>query len=148
MYAQVVNPRRQARSLPVAIRKRACAGFGQASVSEPVGIKSTDFWGKVVEMLQQNWALIEDEPGRAVRVFSSATRAACSMRLRFPPISRRDRRSGFKRFADSADLLSFLRPPPAPYHRTAHPSGAIYRWAASGDHEGCVASFGSLVGRD
>ena len=28
-------------------------------MSEPVTIQSTDYWIKVVEMLQQNWALIE-----------------------------------------------------------------------------------------
>jgi hypothetical protein len=36
-------------------------------MTDEVPIESTDHWVKVVEMLQQNWALIE--PGPAKRVF-------------------------------------------------------------------------------
>ena len=98
-------------------------------MNEPVVIKSTDFWVKVVEMLQQNWALIDDETEGAVRVFfvNDASgvfdeRVFSAKRLALQALSR----NGFTRFADSADLQSFLRPPPAPYHRTVHPNGPIY----------------------
>ena len=35
----------------------------------PVAIQSSEFWVKLVEMLQQNWALIDEGPGGAARVF-------------------------------------------------------------------------------
>ena len=35
----------------------------------PIQIKGQDFWVKVVEMLQQNWALIEPEAAESVRVY-------------------------------------------------------------------------------
>ena len=37
-------------------------------MNEPVKIQSDDYWFKVVEMLQQNWALIEPSASR-VTVF-------------------------------------------------------------------------------
>ena len=37
-------------------------------MTDPVSIKSGDFWVKVVEMLQQNWALIDIEPDSSARV--------------------------------------------------------------------------------
>ena len=36
-------------------------------MNKPVAIQSTDFWVKVVEMFQQNWALIEAEFGNFAR---------------------------------------------------------------------------------
>jgi hypothetical protein len=38
-------------------------------MSEPVTIQSTDYWIKVVEMLQQNWALIEAVKPEGVCVY-------------------------------------------------------------------------------
>ena len=38
-------------------------------MSEPVPIQSTDYWVKVVEMLQQNWALIEAAKPEGVCVY-------------------------------------------------------------------------------
>jgi hypothetical protein len=93
-------------------------------MSEPVGIKSTDFWVKVVEMLQQNWALIENEPGTAVRVLFVSDASGVFDEMAFPSdFAARQAlsRNGFKRFADSPDLQSFLQPPPTPYHRINHP---------------------------
>jgi hypothetical protein len=45
-------------------------------MTQPVAIKSADFWVKVVEMLQQNWALIDIEAeGSARMVFPSVDAA-------------------------------------------------------------------------
>jgi hypothetical protein len=98
-------------------------------MNEPLAIKSDDFWVKVVEMLQQNWALIVPNAAGGVRayfisdasnvfdeiVFSSPEDAAHALQ-----------RNGFRRYADAVDLHSFLRPPSAPFHRGAHPNGPIY----------------------
>jgi len=98
-------------------------------MNEPLGIKSTDFWVKVVEMLQQNWALIDDETGGSVRVFFVDDGSGVFDEMAFPSASSARTAlglNGFERYAESADLQSFLRPPAAPYHRTTHPNGPIY----------------------
>jgi hypothetical protein len=98
-------------------------------VNEPVEIRSTDFWVKVVEMLQQNWALIEEEPAGAARVFFVSDASGVFDEMTFLSTVAAQHalgRNGFTRFADNAHLQSFLRTPPAPYHRAMHPNGAIY----------------------
>jgi hypothetical protein len=39
------------------------------SMNAPIAIQNTDFWVKIVEMLQQNWAVIEAEDENAARVY-------------------------------------------------------------------------------
>jgi hypothetical protein len=97
-------------------------------MTERVDIKSADFWVKVIEMLQQNWALIDEEP-EGVRVFFIGDTSGVFDEMTFPsihPARQALGRNGFKRFADHPDMQSFLRPPSAPYHRGPHPNGAIY----------------------
>jgi hypothetical protein len=97
-------------------------------MSETITIRSTDFWVKVVEMLQQNWALIEDEtPG--VRVYFISDASGVFGEIAFPSASSAMEalgKNGFRRFADSTDLQTFLRPPSAPFRRSVHPNGPIY----------------------
>jgi hypothetical protein len=98
-------------------------------MNDPVSIKSGDFWVKVVEMLQQNWALIDIEPDSSARVFFISDTSGVFDEMGFPSALQAERsleRNGFRRFAVSADLQSFLRPPLAPFHRAAHPNGPIY----------------------
>jgi hypothetical protein len=38
-------------------------------MNQSVAIRSSDFWVKIVEMLQQNWAVIEAEEMDAARVY-------------------------------------------------------------------------------
>lgn len=98
-------------------------------MSSSVDLKTTDFWVKVVGMLQQNWALIEEGPGKAVSVhFISDTCGVCD-EIAFPSTEGATEalvRNGFKRFAEHPDLQSFLRSPSAPFHRSEHPNGPIY----------------------
>jgi hypothetical protein len=98
-------------------------------VSQPVAIKSRDFWVKVVEMLQQNWALIDPEASGSARVFFVTDASGVFDEMEFPSVSAAEfalERNGFRRFAASADLQKFLRPPRAPFQRTTHPNGPIY----------------------
>jgi hypothetical protein len=98
-------------------------------VTQPVAIKSVDFWVKVVEMLQQNWALIDIEASGSARVFFINDTGGVFDEIAFPSVDAAERalkRNGFSTFAASADLRSFLRPPSAPFQRTAHPNGPIY----------------------
>jgi hypothetical protein len=94
-----------------------------------IPIRSTDFWVKVVGMLQHNWALIEDETPGAVRVYFISDTGGVFDEIAFTSTSSAKEalgKNGFKCFADSADLQSLLRPPSAPFRRSVHPNGRIY----------------------
>ena len=98
-------------------------------MSEIVSIKSDDFWVKVVEMLQQNWALIEEKPDGGVYVHFIGDTSGVFDELSFPladDATAALRRNGFEHFANDARLQSFLRPPEPPFHRQPHPNGPIY----------------------
>jgi hypothetical protein len=96
---------------------------------DDVQIKSEDYWVKLVEMLQQNWALIEPTLSDGVIVyfiddlggvfdeidFSSEKEASLSLRY-----------NGFQRYAESPKFQSFLRTPSVPFSRSRHPNGSIY----------------------
>ena len=98
-------------------------------MSEPVTIQSTDYWIKVVEMLQQNWALIEAIKPEGVCVYFISDTSGIFDEMSFADESAAREallRNGFKRFADNLRLRAFLRPPAALFHRSAHPNGPIY----------------------
>jgi hypothetical protein len=98
-------------------------------MNESVAIQSADFWVKVVEMLQQNWAVIEAEGAEAVRVYFINDASGVFDEIAFPSASAAREalgRNGFRRFAENSDLQSFVRPPSAPFRRAAHPNGPIY----------------------
>ena len=92
-------------------------------------IKVEGLWVKVVGMLQQNWASIEQTESAGVRVrfvtdagdvfdemtFITDTEAVAGLT-----------RNGFRRLADAPDLQSFLRPPDPPFRPGSHPNGLIY----------------------
>lgn len=97
-------------------------------MSEDVQIQSRDYWFKVIEMLQQNWALIDpSENGVAVFFmndasgvfdtlpFASAGAAEAALRL-----------NGFRRFSEDPEAASFLRCPEPPFNTRPHPNGPIY----------------------
>ncbi len=98
-------------------------------MTETVAINSDDFWVKVVEMLQQNWALIEPVLTGGVCVYFISDTSGVFDDITFP--SENDaisalRRNGFKHYADDEHLKTFLRPPSPPFHRQPHPNGPIY----------------------
>ena len=90
---------------------------------------STALWVKVVEMLQQNWASIDDQAnGRAVVSFVSDDSGIFD-RMIFPSRAAAEeglRRNGFKYFDSSPRLQSFLAPPRPPFGPGGHPIGPIY----------------------
>jgi hypothetical protein len=97
-------------------------------MNELVAIRSSDFWVKIVEMLQQNWAVIEPyEDG--IRIYFINDVGGVFDEIPFSSeqvASDALARNGFRRFLDHPDLQSFLRPPSPPFRRTAHPNGPIY----------------------
>ena len=92
-------------------------------------IHNADYWVKVVEFLQQNWALVdEDADGRSRIFFINDASGIFDELVCETPNEAREAliRNRFLEFSASADLQSFLRPPPAPFHRGTHPNGPIY----------------------
>lgn len=92
-----------------------------------IEIQTTDFWVKVVGMLQQNWALAEDT-GSTTVYFITDTSGIFDT-LTFETMKEAEgalKRNGFRHFAQCPDLQSFLQPPSAPFHKTDHPNGPIY----------------------
>ena len=98
-------------------------------MSDVVEINCDDFWVKLVEMLQQNWALIEPAPSGGVCVYFISDTSGVFDEIAFPSEEEALsalQRNGFSRYADDQKLQSFLRPPSAPFHRHPHPNGPIY----------------------
>src|SRR6267378_1852047 len=90
----------------------AAASLGCNLMNEPVTIHSTDFWVKVVEMLQQNWALIEDEVAGAVRVYFISDTSGVFDEIAFPSASSANealKLNGFRRFVDSPRSVAAVR---------------------------------------
>jgi hypothetical protein len=97
-------------------------------MSEVVPINGKDFWVKIVEMLQQNWALVIPEASGS-RVYFINDASGVFDEIAFPSEEdavRSLRVNGFRRYADEPSLHSFLSPPMTPFHRAALPNGPIY----------------------
>ncbi len=97
-------------------------------MNDPVKIESHDYWFKVVDMLQQNWALIDAGGSRAV-VFFVSDASGIFDRIAFASIQAAEAslaKNGFRRFADDPQARSFLTPPQPPFFNHPHPNGPIY----------------------
>lgn len=95
-------------------------------MNEPAAIHGTDFWVKVVEMLQQNWGVIEPDPITSVRVYLITDTSGVFDEIVSPSTNESLHRNGFRRFSDAPDQQTFLRQPSAPFRRSPHPNGPIY----------------------
>jgi hypothetical protein len=94
----------------------------------PVEIQSRDYWFKVVDFLQQNWALI-DETTESCAVFFFGDTSGVFDRLAFPSVAEAEaalRRNGFTRFAEDKKAQGFIAVPQPPFHERPHPNGPIY----------------------
>jgi len=109
------------------------AGMGNnwsAQHQDPMEIRSRDFWVKVVEMLQQNWALIdEDADAKGCTVYFIDDLGRVFDRMRFGDLAQAQEgldRNGFDRFADE----EFLAPPEPPFvdrPRPIYSTGEFWR---------------------
>jgi len=97
-------------------------------MNEEVEIQSRDYWFKVVEMLQQNWAVIEPT-ARGVTVYFVNDASGVFDELRFDSSASAEielQLNGFRRFVDDEHAPSFLHCPEPPFTRRPHPNGPIY----------------------
>jgi len=96
--------------------------------NEQVAIRSRDFWVKVVDFLQQNWALIHEASERECYVYFINDRGGVFDEIRYGTADQATQalqRNGFRTHSAVADL-AFLNPPEAPFVRRPHPNGPIY----------------------
>jgi hypothetical protein len=89
---------------------------------------AADPWFKVVEFLQQNWAVIVENSDSALVVFYGDT---CGV---FDEIHFNTReeaeialcRNGFSRYQEDIDSQEFIGLPDGSFHESQHPNGPIY----------------------
>jgi hypothetical protein len=98
--------------------------------SESIEVKSTDFWFKIVEFLQQNWALIElGYSADSCTIFFLNDDSGVFDRIQLDSVSEAKQslqRNGFSKYSEATKAKEFISPPNAPYHISKHPNGKIY----------------------
>ena len=95
-----------------------------------VEIQNRDYWFKIVEFLQQNWALIDESTdGKGCTVFFFGDTSGVFDRLHFSSVAEAEqalRRNGFARFAEDKKAQEFIAVPQPPFYEHPHPNGPIY----------------------
>lgn len=97
-------------------------------MSDLAEIQSRDFWFKVIDMLQQNWALIEHANNK-VTVFFLSDNGGIFDQLSFLSTEEAKgalRFNGFARLSEDSRASSFLRSPETSFVHRHHPNGPIY----------------------
>lgn len=97
--------------------------------AENVGIRSTQYWVKIVEFLQQNWALVDQEADGRAKIYFVNDTGGIFDELTCDSINEAHDaliKNRFLVFSNCTDLQSFLSPPSGPFHRASHPNGFIY----------------------
>ena len=83
-----------------------------------VEIKSRDYWFKIVEFLQQNWALIDETSDGCVVFFFGDTSGVFD-RLTFLSVEEAEtalHRNGFERFSEDKEVQRFIAIPEPPFY--------------------------------
>ena len=92
-------------------------------------IPSTNYWFKVIEMLQQNWALITpNDEGTITIHFIDDTSGVFDL-MTFMTQNDAETaltRNGFRQYIDDAHAQTFILPPQPPFRERPHPNGPIY----------------------
>jgi uncharacterized protein (TIGR02452 family) len=98
-------------------------------MTDAVHIESRDYWFKVVEMLQQNWALIDQLPDGSCKVFFVHDNSGVFDEMEFASNDEATAalaRNGFSSYADDSKVQEFICSPKPPFHRDVHRNGPIY----------------------
>lgn len=96
---------------------------------ESIEINSRDYWFKIVEFLQQNWALIDKTDDTRTTVWFFGDTAGVFDVLYFPSLSEAEDallRNDFKRFDEDKRAQEFIAKPQPPFRWREHPNGRIY----------------------
>lgn len=98
-------------------------------LEQEVEISSRDYWFKVVEMLQQNWALIDSQPDGSCVVYFIGDTSGVFDQLTFDSIEQAIEglsNNGFSRYEADERAKKFIAPPVPPFRKHEHPNGPIY----------------------
>jgi len=98
-------------------------------MNDRVEIRSRDYWFKVVDMLQQNWALIDVEPDGSCTVHFVHDRSGKFDEMKFTSeqeAQRQLKQNGFGRYPEDIKAQEFIGVPKPPFYRDSHPNGPIY----------------------
>jgi len=101
-------------------------------MKQPVHIESREYWIKVLEMLQQNWAIIEpssEAGGDPCEVFFIDDNSCVFDRLRFDSAQEAEKglaRNGFSRYDPDPQMLKHMPPPSAPFYESADCQTLVY----------------------
>ena len=85
---------------------------------EVIKIQSRDYWIKIVEMLQHNWALIEENSDQSVTVYFITDASTVFGQMDFASKEEAKiglRRNGFERYEDDPSFKRIAAPPPPPF---------------------------------
>ena len=98
-------------------------------MSSEYNFQSLDYWLKIVEMLQQNWALIEENSDQSATVYFITDASTVFDQMNFA--SKKEaimglRRNGFERYEDYPSYKTFVIPPKMPYTTHWDKSRKIY----------------------
>lgn len=92
-------------------------------------IRSRDFWIKTIDVLYQNWAILDVGVDGSVTIYFMDSAGGVFDELPMESIlcaTAGLTRNGFVRYADNEDLHSRVKPPVAAFHRRLHPNGRVY----------------------
>ena len=98
-------------------------------MSEQFNFQSTDYWFKIVDFLQQNWAVIESNDSGTCVVYFFGDTSGVFDQLDFNSIEEAEialTRNGFRKYADDKKAQEFIAKPQPPFHQQPHPNGPIY----------------------
>ncbi len=98
-------------------------------MNESIKIKSRDYWFKVVGMLQQNWALIDEISDGSQRVYFVGDTSGVFDELEFANVVAAEealRRNGFVRYEEDSKAHQFIAKPEPPFFRSPHQNGPVY----------------------
>ena len=97
---------------------------------ETVEITSRDYWFKVVDMLQQNCALLEPNKEKlGLTLYFIHDTSGVFDQMEFEDsieAERQLRLNGFGKYSEDKQAQGFISPPKPPFHKSSHPNGVIY----------------------
>lgn len=99
------------------------------TMPEILEIESREFWFKVVEFLQQNWALIDGLNNEKCMVYFISDTSDIFDEMEFVSLKEATSaliRNGFSLYAEDREVQKFIFPPESPFQRRPHPNGPIY----------------------
>ena len=99
-----------------------------SSTEKTIEIQSRDYWFKIVDFLQQNWALIDQADSGVVVWFFGDTSGVFD-EMNFSSNQEAEaalRRNGLNRFSEDREAPRFIAVPAPPFARRPHPNGPIY----------------------